>query len=61
MKTQMTVQDWIALFREVGLNDEQMKRWHQLFEERHPESHQGFLEWLGLPADECKRIRQQSR
>jgi hypothetical protein len=61
MKNQVTVNEWIALFREIGLDDETMKKWHKLFETRHPEGHRSFLEWLGLPAQEIERIRAQSR
>lgn len=48
---------WVALFRDVGLDDEQMMRWHRLFEARHPGGHQSFLEWLGTAPDEIQRIR----
>ncbi|AGA89328.1 hypothetical protein Thimo_0470 [Thioflavicoccus mobilis 8321] len=53
----MTKQDWIALFRENGLDEATMTRWHRLFEARHPAAHQSFLEWLGIPADEIRTIR----
>jgi hypothetical protein len=39
------------MFRGIGLNDEAMKKWHQLFEARHPEGHNDFLCWLGLSSD----------
>ncbi len=61
MKQHITVQQWIDLFKEIGLDEPTMHRWHQLFEHRHPDGHQGFLEWLGLPAAEIGRIRAQSR
>ena len=35
--------------------------WHRLFETRHPEAHQSFLIWLGIEAEEVRRIRQASR
>jgi hypothetical protein len=53
----VTVTEWTELFREIGLSDDDMHRWHQEFERRHPEGHQGFLEWLGLPEDRISRIR----
>jgi hypothetical protein len=34
-----------------------MQRWHQEFESRYPDQHQAFLEWLGIPAEEIRRIR----
>jgi len=61
MPTNVTKENWVALFRDVGLTDAQMKKWHHLFETRHPEGHQSFLEWLGLPAEKCAVIRKESR
>jgi len=61
MQTQVKVKDWVAMFREVGLDDAAMKKWHQIFESRHPEGHQSFLEWLGLEPQEIARIRSEHR
>ena len=61
MKNQVTVNEWVAMFREIGLGEAQMEKWHQLFESRHPAGHQGFLEWLGLPREEIDRIRAKSK
>ena len=61
MQKAVNVQEWVALFREIGLGEAEMKRWHALFEARHPEAHQGFLEWLGLPSEEIEAIRSRSR
>jgi len=58
MKSKMSKEQWVALFEELGLNEKAMRRWHHLFENRHPEAHQGFLEWLGLGATEIGQIRQ---
>ena len=60
-KTNVNVTEWMAMFREIGLNEGQMHKWHQLFETRHPAGHQSFLEWLGFSADEISRVRAQSR
>ncbi|GAB4557619.1 MAG: hypothetical protein Tsb0017_12470 [Geothermobacteraceae bacterium] len=49
---------WVELFRETGLSEEMMERWHRLFEARYPEAHQSFLEWLGLPETQVAEIRQ---
>ena len=57
----VTVKDWIEMFRELGLNEAQMHQWHRLFEIRHPQGHQEFLEWLGLPAQKIEEIRTQSK
>ena len=53
----MNKDQWVELFREIGLDDETMKRWHQLFEAKNPAGHQSFLEWLQIPADQITRIR----
>jgi len=57
---QMTVEAWVELLRGVGLGDEQLHRWHADFERRHPEAHESFLQWLGLPADRIAGIRRQA-
>jgi hypothetical protein len=61
MKNNINKEQWIALFQELGLDEAAMQRWHHQFESRHPEAHQGFLEWLGLKAEEVAQIRQNSR
>lgn len=61
MKNQINVEQWIAMFREIGLDDAKMKQWHKVFESQHPAAHQKFLEWLGLPAKDIDRIRVGSR
>lgn len=53
----VTVEEWVKRFRDIGLNDEAMKKWHQLFETENPAGHQSFLEWLGLPAERIAEIR----
>jgi hypothetical protein len=57
MQKKVSVEEWVALFRDVGLDDADMKKWHHLFESRHPEGHQSFLEWLGLPEEKINSIR----
>lgn len=61
MKTKVTVEEWVAMFKEIGLKEDTMHQWHRVFETRHPEAHQAFLEWLSLPADKIATIRQNSR
>jgi hypothetical protein len=61
MSQSVNVDQWVAMFREIGLDDDAMKKWHRLFETRHPEAHQAFLKWLGLPPSEIERIRAHSR
>lgn len=57
MPKNVGVKEWVAMFREIGLDDAAMKKWHHAFETRHPEGHQGFLEWLGLPKQDIDAIR----
>ena len=53
--------DWVALFREIGLDEPTMHRWHTAFEHRDPDAHKSFLEWLGEPTEDIERIRNASR
>lgn len=57
MQKPVTVDEWVARFRAVGLDDAAMARWHSLFERENPPGHQSFLEWLGLPAERIAAIR----
>ena len=57
MQNQVTVNEWVAMFREIGLDEETMKRWHSVFETRYPQAHQSFLEWLGLEQGQIEEIR----
>ncbi len=50
--------EWVDLFRQIGLDEMQMKQWHQSFEQQHPDRHQSFLEWLQIDAAEIAKIRQ---
>jgi len=61
MQRQVTKEDWVAMFREIGLSDEAMWNWHKVFEQRHPQGHAEFLDWLGIPREEINRIRNASR
>jgi len=61
MQKQMNVEQWVELFKEVGLDDAQMMKWHRLFEAKYPEAHQNFFEWLRLPVEEVEKIRLKSR
>ncbi|MEN6439137.1 MAG: hypothetical protein ABFD97_11205 [Syntrophobacter sp.] len=61
MQNQVTVNEWVSMFREIGLNEDTMLKWHHLFESRHPAAHRSFLEWLGLPPEKVEEIRIKSR
>ncbi|MFT3783951.1 MAG: hypothetical protein QM790_18220 [Nibricoccus sp.] len=57
----ITKDQFVALLNEAGVSDSQKQRLHALFEQRHPEEHQSFLEFLGVSAAEIKEIRSHSR
>ncbi len=57
VKANVNVDEWVAMFREIGLSEAKMHQWHKVFEARHPAGHQGFLEWLGLKPEEIDEIR----
>jgi hypothetical protein len=61
MNIQVSVNEWVAMFQEIGLDEVKMKQWHKVFEDRHPAGHQRFLEWLALPPKEIDRIRAECR
>jgi hypothetical protein len=60
MGAKVTVEEWVARFRAIGLDQATMEEWHRLFERENPAGHQSFLEWLGLPADRIAEIRTRS-
>jgi hypothetical protein len=60
MKT-ITKDQFVARLNEAGIIDEQKHRLHVQFEIRHPQAHEAFLQWLGLPADAIRAIRENSR
>jgi hypothetical protein len=61
MKKHVSKKQWVAMYRKIGLSSSKMMQWHKLFEARHPDGHQGFLEWLGIPRKEIDEIRAQCR
>ncbi len=60
MKANVTVEEWVARFKAIGLDQAAMEKWHRLFEQENPAGHQSFLEWLGLPAERIAEIRKAS-
>jgi len=52
---------WVQILSAAGLDDAAMRRWHVEFEALAPESHQDFLESLGIPPREIASIRVWSR
>lgn len=60
MNKQVTVEEWVARFKAIGLDESAMEKWHTLFERENQAGHQSFLEWLGLPADRIAAVRTKS-
>lgn len=61
MPNKLKKEEWVSMFREIGLDDAKMKQWHHLFETRHPQGHADFLHWLGLSTTEITMIRSESK
>ena len=61
MQAKINKEEWVAMFRDVGMSDDEMMKWHRLFESRHPEGHGDFLNWLGIPSEEIDKIRENCR
>lgn len=59
--TMLNKEQFVALMRATGLNDDDMHRWHKEFEAMSGESHEEFLASLGCPPDEIQKIREWSR
>ncbi len=57
----ITKDKWVAIMKGAGFTPEQMNRWHEEFERSAPQEHQEFLEFLHIPAEEIRRIREWSR
>lgn len=57
----ITKEKWVSIMKGCGFSSEQMNSWHTEFERSAPEEHQEFLEFLHIPAEEIKTIRQNSR
>jgi hypothetical protein len=53
----MNKENWVGLFKEIGLDEATMTKWHQAFEARYPLGHQSFLEWLNIDESEIGQIR----
>jgi MerR family transcriptional regulator, thiopeptide resistance regulator len=57
----MTKDRWVAIMKASGFSEADMHRWHIEFEKSAPEDHQQFLEFLHIPQDEVRSIREWSR
>jgi DNA-binding transcriptional MerR regulator len=57
----MTKDKWVSIMKAAGFKEADMHRWHVEFEKSAPAEHQEFLEYLHIPADEIRSIRDWSR
>jgi len=57
----ITKDQFVALLNEAGISDPQKQHLHALFEQRHPDAHQSFLEFLGLSDEAVQEIRRHAR
>jgi DNA-binding transcriptional MerR regulator len=57
----ITKEKWVAIMKASGLTEDDMHRWHAEFERSAPEEHQEFLEFLHIPPQEIRSIREWCR
>jgi DNA-binding transcriptional MerR regulator len=57
----ITKDKWVSIMQASGFSEADMHRWHAQFEKSAPGEHQEFLEFLHIPADEIRSIREWSR
>jgi MerR family transcriptional regulator, thiopeptide resistance regulator len=57
----VTKEKFTAILRASGFSEEDMRRLHTEFETSAPNEHQEFLEFLHIPAEEIRTIRESSR
>jgi MerR family transcriptional regulator, thiopeptide resistance regulator len=61
-RTQMvTKEKLVSIMKASGLTETDMQKFHAEFERSAPEEHQEFLEFLKIPPEEIRSIREQSR
>ena len=57
----LTKDQFVAVLNDAGITDDQKHGFHAAFEQRFPQGHQAFLEWLGVNAETVRQIREHSR
>lgn len=60
-KKVVTKDKLVFIMRAAGLSEDDMHRFHAEFERSAPNEHQEFLEFLHIPGDEIRQIRQWSK
>ncbi len=53
----MNKENWVEMFKQVGLTEEQMKNWHRIFEKNYSQDHEELLKWLGIGDEEIQKIK----
>jgi MerR family transcriptional regulator, thiopeptide resistance regulator len=56
----ITKEKWVSIMKATGFSEADMHRWHAEFERSAPEEHQEFLEFLHIPQEEIRSIRESS-
>jgi DNA-binding transcriptional MerR regulator len=57
----ITKDKWVSIMRSAGFSEADMHRWHAEFEKSAPQEHEEFLNFLHIPAEGVKHIREWSR
>jgi DNA-binding transcriptional MerR regulator len=57
----VTKEKWVSVMKAAGFTEADMHRWHAEFERSAPEEHQEFLEFLHIPGEEIRTIRDWSQ
>ena len=57
----VTKEKWVSVMKAAGFTEADMKRWHAEFERSAPDEHQEFLEFLHIPSEEIRKIRDWSK
>jgi MerR family transcriptional regulator, thiopeptide resistance regulator len=57
----VTKEKWVSVMKGAGFTEADMKRWHAEFERSAPDEHQEFLEFLHIPTEEIRKIRDWSK
>lgn len=57
----VTKEKWVSVMKAAGFTEADMKRWHAEFERSAPGEHQEFLEFLHIPIEEIRKIRDWSK
>ncbi len=57
----ITKEKWVSIMKSAGFTEDDMHRWHAEFEKSAPQEHEEFLNFLHIPAEEIRTIRDWSR